>query len=332
MAGIAKVVTALVVLDEKPMEPEGDGATVPITSADFLMFNDYRDSGARVVTVYTADTWSERAVLQAMLLGSSNNHSDTLAAWAFGSVDDYATAANAWLKGHGLGDTHVADATGLSEDSVSTASDLSRLAALAMANPVIPSVLEQPVRGIAADRGVVNTTAYMTDRGVTGISLSFTSKAGLCLLFAATIPVGEDSYTFYGSMVRMPDWDSLDAAMTALLDSADGGVAAGPLVAPGTTVGHVSTAWGESSDAVAGSSEERVRWVSATPSTTLTAESFSTATQGDVVGTLTASDGGQAVKLPVKLDSSILAPDVFWRLAHPVELIPRFVDMLTGAS
>lgn len=102
MAGIAKVVTALVVLDSKPMNADDDGENVPITSADFLMYNDYKDSGARVVTVYTADTWSERAVLQAMLLGSSNNHSDTLAAWAFGSVDEYVTAANAWLAEHGL--------------------------------------------------------------------------------------------------------------------------------------------------------------------------------------------------------------------------------------
>ncbi|MET0716218.1 MAG: D-alanyl-D-alanine carboxypeptidase, partial [Mycetocola sp.] len=110
MASITKTITALVVLDRHPLNENEPGPTVPITSDDYLSYIDYRDSGTRTVTVYTADTWTERDMLQAMLLSSSNNHADTLARWAFGSVDEYVVAANAWLTENGLADTVVVDA------------------------------------------------------------------------------------------------------------------------------------------------------------------------------------------------------------------------------
>ncbi|WP_166998346.1 hypothetical protein [Paramicrobacterium fandaimingii] len=330
MAGIAKVLMALVVLDAKPMTPEGDGETVPITSRDFLRYNDYQDAGARAVTVYTDDTWSQRAVLQAVLLGSSNNHADTLAAWAFGSVDEYVDAATAWLDDAGLDDTSVVDATGLSADDVSTASDLSRLAALAMANPVIPTVLTQEVSGIAKTRGVENTTAYMADRGVTGISRSFTTQAGICLLFAATVTVDDAEYTFYGALIRMPDWNSLDHAMDALMSSAEKGVHTGPVLPADTPVATFTTPWGEKATGVIGSSATATRWVSGKPSVQVKTDGFALATQGDIVATATVSEGTSVVEIPVKIDSTIQSPDVLWKLGHPFTLIPAFFGQFFG--
>ncbi|MCW4459373.1 D-alanyl-D-alanine carboxypeptidase family protein [Microbacterium sp. MPKO10] len=330
MAGIAKVITALVVLDEKPMEDDGDGETVPITSRDFVRFTDYRDAGARVVTVYTDDTWSQRAVLQAVLLGSSNNLADTLAAWAFGSVDAYVDAATTWLAENGLDETTVVDATGLSPDDVSTASDLSLLAALAMDNPVIPGVLSGEVTGIAETRGVENTTAYMSDRGVTGISRSFTTQAGICLLFAATVTVDDSDYVFYGALIRMPDWDSLDDAMTALMDSAEAGVHSGPVLPEDTPVATFTTPWGERAKGVIGSSATATRWVAGEPTVHVETDGVTLATRGDIVATATVSHGASTVEVPVKIDGTMHAPDVWWRIGHPIELIPAFVTQLFG--
>ncbi|WP_167131557.1 hypothetical protein [Paramicrobacterium chengjingii] len=324
MAGIAKVLLALVVLDAKPMTPDGDGETVPITSRDFLSYNNYQDAGARAVTVYTDDTWSQRAVLQAVLLGSSNNHADTLAAWAFGSVDKYIDEATMWLDEHELDDTAVVDATGLSSDDVSTASDLSRLAALAMANPVIPTVLTHEVSGIAQTRGVENTTSYMADRGVTGISRSFTTQAGICLLFAATVTVDDDEYTFYGAFVRMPDWASLDDSINALMDSAEKGVHTGPVLPRDTPVATFTTQWGEEATGVIGSSATATRWVSGKPTVHVKTDGFAVATQGDIVATATVSEGTSVVEIPVKIDRTIQSPEVLWKLGHPFELIPAF--------
>ncbi len=67
--------------------------------------------------------------MRAVLLASSNNHADTLVRWAFGGVEPYVEAANAWLAEQGFTATRVADATGLSGDNVGTAEELARLAA-----------------------------------------------------------------------------------------------------------------------------------------------------------------------------------------------------------
>ena len=56
--------------------------TTPTTSR-------YSAEGSRTLQVSPGDTWSERDVVRAVLLASSNNHADTLARWAFGGVDAY---------------------------------------------------------------------------------------------------------------------------------------------------------------------------------------------------------------------------------------------------
>ena len=79
--------------------------------------------------VSPGEQWTERDVVRAVLLASSNNHADTLVRWAFGGVDPYVEAANAWLAEAGFTATRVDDATGLSGDNVGTAEELARLAA-----------------------------------------------------------------------------------------------------------------------------------------------------------------------------------------------------------
>lgn len=332
IAAIAKTITALVVLDKHPMTAETDGETVPISEEDFLSYNDYRAAGIRTVTVYTADSWTQRGMLQAMLLGSSNNHADTLARWGFGSVDSYIEAASTWLTDNGLKNTTVVDATGLSEKSISTASDLARLAAIAANDPVITSVLSEPVDGIASVRGVTNTTEYLPELGVTGISRSYTDKAGICFLFSATITDGDDSYTFYGAMIRLPDWETLESGVKALMASAQAGVTKKPLVAEGAAVATVSTAWGKTALGLAGKSPLRMRWEAAPVKYTLQIDEFSTGADGQVIGTITVEDDGKDVKIPVKLDRTIMEPDALWRLSHPIPLIPDFITSLTKGN
>ncbi|AMB58224.1 hypothetical protein AWU67_04460 [Microterricola viridarii] len=188
MASITKLVTALVVLDSKPLAADQSGETHTIATPDYQDYIDYSGGGARTVVVFPKEQWTQREMLQALILGSSNNHADTLARWAYGSVDDYLTAANAWLAKKGLDGITVADTTGLSPDSRGTAADVTRLAALALAEPAIAEILANPPSALVNNRGVSNTTAYLADEGVTGISRSYTDEAGVCLLFTATVP------------------------------------------------------------------------------------------------------------------------------------------------
>lgn len=331
MAGITKTITALVVLDRHPVADGAAGEIVPITSADYLSSVDYARAGTRTVSVYTDDAWTQREMLQALLLGSSNNHADTLARWAYGSVDEYVTAANAWLEKNGMHGTTVVDATGLSDQSVGTASDLARLSALALGSDVIGSVLSDPVTGLPSRRGITNTTTYLPEHGVVGISRSYTDAAGICLLFAVDVPVegAEQPFRVYGAFLRQPDWDALEAGVFALVESAKSGVTALPAIAEGTPVVRFTTLWGESSTAVAGLSPARVRWGQSTPELDVDTENVRTAGAGARVGTVRIDDGSaEGSTVTLSLTSSLYDPGVFWRLSNPGPVLGALFDSL----
>jgi D-alanyl-D-alanine carboxypeptidase (penicillin-binding protein 5/6) len=329
MASITKTITALVVLNRHPLDENEPGPTVPITSDDYLSYLDYRDGGTRTVTVYTADAWTEREMLQAMLLGSSNNHADTLARWAFGSIDEYVAAANAWLAENGLADTVVVDATGLSDRSIGTAADLARLSALALETPAIATVLSEPVTGLPSRRGVNNTTTYMPENGVIGISRSYTDAAGICLQFGLDVHVEgvEEPLRVYGVFLGQPDWDALDSGMLALVESAKAGVSAQPVLAEGTPVVTLTTAWGDSARGIAGLSPDTLRWVGTTPSITVDTDPVTSGGAGATIGSILVDDGsGSDRTVSLKLDSAIYDPDFFWRLGHPGVVIEALLD------
>jgi D-alanyl-D-alanine carboxypeptidase (penicillin-binding protein 5/6) len=329
MAAATKIVTALVVLDAKPLELGAAGPKIPITAADYQDYIDYGNSGARTVVVFPGETWTETELLQAMILGSSNNHADTLARWAFGSIDSYLDAANAWLARQGLSRTRVADATGLHDDSMGTATDLARLAGMAAATPVIADILARPASALVGQRGVDNTTAFLPKEGITGISRSYTDAAGVSFLFTAQVRSEESVFTFAGAVIGEPDYDALTADMTALMQSARAGVSELPILAGGDAYVRFSTPWGATSSGTVRTEKSRFGWQATTPGAAkVNLDTFSTGRAGKTVGRVSVQAGGDAVSAPLVLDRTISAPGPGWRLLNPVPMITALLDSI----
>jgi D-alanyl-D-alanine carboxypeptidase (penicillin-binding protein 5/6) len=318
IAGVAKVVAALVTVDAKPVGVGGTGANLSITAADYADYIDYGNAGARTVPVFLGENWTEREVLQAVLLGSSNNHADTLVRWAFGSVDDYVTAANVWLVAHGLTGTHVADATGLDGDSVGTATDAARIAALITAEPALNEILSNPATSLVNSRGVDNTTDYFSDLGVFGISRSFTDPAGVCFLFTKTVGEGAEAVTIAGAFLRQPDYDTLETDLTAFVASAAAGAAPAPVIASGQAYARFRAPWGAEADGVTGVALTRSPWSAGADALSVDVEGFSTKSEGSLVGHVRLSTDGS---VPLKLSTAIRDPGLGWRLLHPIPMI-----------
>ncbi|WP_158603949.1 D-alanyl-D-alanine carboxypeptidase family protein [Cryobacterium tepidiphilum] len=326
MASAAKLVEALVVLRSKPLEPGAEGPAVAMTAEDYQSYIDYANNGARTVAVFPGENWTERELLQALVLGSSNNHADTIARWAFGSVDAYLEKANAWLAANGLTGTRVADATGLDEDSAGTGADLARLAVLASAHPVISEILSQPASALADRRGVQNTTAYLPEQGITGISRSYTDAAGVCFLFTATVDAGGEPFSFAGAIVGEPDYDTLTADLTALMKSATAGVRQQPILAEGTAYARYDTAWDQSARAVVKTAKTRLAWVGgAVPAPTVKTDPVTTRRAGSTVGHASVDLDGRSVSSPLVLDRSIGDPGLGWRLLHPIPILRELI-------
>jgi D-alanyl-D-alanine carboxypeptidase (penicillin-binding protein 5/6) len=327
MASAAKIITALVVLDAKPLAVGEPGPAYSLVTADYQDYLDYTAEGARTVIVFPNESWTQRELLQAMILGSSNNHADTLARWAFGSVDEYVTAANAWLAKNGMPDTQVADANGLSDASAGTGADLARIAGLAATNPVIADIIGNPASALVNQRGVSNTTAYLPELGITGISRSYTDAGGVCFLFTAAVTVKEQTFTFAGGFIGEPDYDTLTADLTALMASATAGVTELPVLANGDAYATFTTAWGDSADAVVATERTRFGWQAAEPTgAEVTLDDVATGRAGSKVGRVTVDAFGDSVSSTLELDDTLTDPGPGWRLLHPIPLISALID------
>ena len=326
MASAAKIITALVVLDAKPLKLDEPGPAYSLVTADYQDYLDYTAEGARTVIVFPGESWTQREMLQALILGSSNNHADTLARWAFGSVDAYLTAANDWLAANGMPDTTVVDANGLLEGSAGTGADLARLAGLAATNPILSDIIQNPASALVNQRGVTNTTAYLPEEGITGISRSYTDEGGVCFLFTGTVDAQGKTFTFAGAFIGEPDYDTLTADLTALMASARAGVTELPVLAEGAAYATLTTAWGDSADAVVGTPKTRFGWQAATPGEAeVDIEDVTTGRAGSKVGRVTVDAFGESVSSSLELDSNLTDPGPGWRLLHPVPLISALI-------
>ncbi|MGO4782556.1 D-alanyl-D-alanine carboxypeptidase family protein [Cryobacterium sp. W22_MBD10_FK3] len=326
MASAAKIITALVVLDAKPLAVGEPGPAYSLVTADYQDYLDYTAQDARTVIVFPGESWTEREMLQAMILGSSNNHADTLARWAFGSVDAYLTAANAWLAANGMETSTVVDANGLGDGSAGTGADLARIAGLAATNPVIADIIAQPASALVGQRGVNNTTAYLPEEGITGISRSYTDGGGVCFLFTGTVVAGANTFTFAGAFLGEPDYDTLTADLTALMASARAGVTEMPVLAEGDAYATLTTAWGDSAEAVVATPKTRFGWqAAAAGDAAVTLDEVKTGRAGAKIGRVTVDAFGESVSSTLELDSTLSDPGPGWRLLHPVPLVGALI-------
>lgn len=332
LASIAKLVTALVVLDEKPLAAGATGETHLIGVDDYQDYIDYSGSGARTVVVFPNEKWTQLEMLQALILGSSNNHADTLARWAYGSVDEYLIAATKWLDKNGLTGISVTDTTGLSAESRGTASDVAKLATLVQSEPAISAILENPPSALVNNRGVSNTTAYLAEEGVTGISRSYTDEAGVCLLFTASAPppegspAGAEPLTFSAVVLGSPDYDTLESDVLALIESAKAGAGSVPLIEKDASYATITTLWGTSASAVALTAHDRRAWAANDAKLTVRIDDVSAGPVGKIVGKVTVTTPGGEAESRLQLDRALNDPGPGWRLLNPVPLISALLD------
>lgn len=332
MAASAKLVTALVVLEQYPLIEGRAGPAIPVTPDDFASYSAFVAEGTKAVRVVPGDQWSERETLQATLIASSNNHAEMLARWAFGTTDGYLAAAAAWLAEHDLRGTSVADATGLSPDSVSTGADLAKLAALAMADPVVSEIVATPSATTLRGLDFENTISYRATEGVLGISRSYTDEAGVVLLFAYETAVEGGAVTVYGAFAGEPTYDQLNTDVTALLASVPTALALQTVVVAGDAYGRYETGWGQSVDAIAKEDLLGVGWNGVDPGSSVAVEldDLVTGRQGRQVGRVVAETLTGAQTAPLVLAQTVGDPGPIWRLLHPGVVVPAFIDMVSS--
>lgn len=186
MASIAKLVTALVVLDSIPLEPGDSGPQFVLTAADAERAQADRDSGGASIPITPGETLSARQLLEHMIVASSNGHTLALVERIFGSEAAFLVTAQGWLTEHDLTGIEIADATGLSPASRATAHDLLMIGRLAADQPVLAQIARMP--GFLTREGfqVRGTNDLLGTLGVDGLKTGHTDEAGYTILFSTS--------------------------------------------------------------------------------------------------------------------------------------------------
>jgi serine-type D-Ala-D-Ala carboxypeptidase (penicillin-binding protein 5/6) len=318
IASITKVITALVVLQKRPLAPATPGPTIVTTQRDVEILQEVVAMNGSFEDVQPGWKLSERTVLETMLIPSANNYAKTLALWAYGSQTAYLKAARAYLAAHHLTHTTVVDTNGLHSGDQSTPSDLVALGKLALANPVLSRIVNTKTKIEPHIGEIDNTNNLLGTHGVDGVKTGTTDEAGACLLFSSRITVGGVKATLVGVILGAATHDQLDATVPPLLASVRKGLHAVQLAKAGQPFATYHTAWGGIAKAVAAKDTVLLIWSKKSIDGSATATPIRGGTKGDTVGTVEYEIDKQRVRVPLTLDRSVLAAPFWWRLMHPL--------------
>lgn len=318
IASISKIVTALVVLDRKPLDVGQQGPTVRFTPAMEALYAQYAAKNGEVAPLPSDLRMSQYRVFQVALMESANNYAGALALWAFGSMDGYREAAAAWLDEHGLDDTTIVEPTGLDPRNRSTATDLVDLGKLALADPLVKQVVGTRSATVPGVGEIENSNKLLGMDGVEGIKTGTLDEAGACLLFAATYERGGRDVTVIGVMLGGVDHDSLDVDVRRLLHSVADDFHVVTLTHEGQTFGTYEAPWQDGVDATASRAASVLVWGRTEVTAKATLEPVTVGAAGDRVGSVRFRvSHHDPVTVPLELDAAIEDPGVWWRWSNP---------------
>ncbi|BFM23015.1 D-alanyl-D-alanine carboxypeptidase family protein [Microbacterium sp. che218] len=322
IASVAKLITALVVLDAHPLASADDpGPTISFTKADTDLYDQFYVQDAVVARMPDGTRMSQHDALATMLLPSAANYAVALARWGFGSEGAYVQAARAWLSANGLTNTRIVDATGLDSRNTSTPSDLLALARLAAANPAVAAIAATGSIDVPGPGYVTNTNDLLGTLGITGLKTGNLGDGTFNLLFTSRLDVGVGTpLQITGVRMGGETHDSTDDDVRRMLQGVADGFHDVTVGTVGDTVGSISTPWGAKASLVLAQTSEVRTWSDTPIAVDLKTTTPQNYADGEVVGSVSWTAGPRSTLSSVKISGAIEEPTLWWRLTHPGEL------------
>jgi serine-type D-Ala-D-Ala carboxypeptidase (penicillin-binding protein 5/6) len=259
-ASVAKVMTALVVLDDKPLKGGDVGPSVVITDQDVRAYQADKAGQQSVVEVTSGEQLSELQLLEGLLIPSANNFAFTLANWDAGSLDAFVAKMNKRAKDLNLAHTKFADPAGAAAQTVSTPSDLVALGMTAMNQEVFARVVAMtsaklPVAGI-----VYNVDYALGQSGIIGIKTGSGFNQGANFLFAASASVGSFTKIVFGCVMGVATLDDAFAAAKSLIAAVESSLVVKRILSKYQAVGSYELPWGGRSDLLSTANVDLIEW------------------------------------------------------------------------
>lgn len=314
-ASVAKVMTALAVLKQKPLKIGETGPIITIDQDDVQEYYRTVAMDGSNVPVNLGEEITQYQALQALLLPSANNMAYTLAKWAYGSEESYLVFVNNFARSLGMQNTKFADASGYSSQTVSTSEDLVRLAVNAMDNPVIAQIAAQEAATIPVAGKIYNVNMLLGKNGVVGVKTGNTEEAGGCFMGAAVREVNGQKIIAVSVIMGAPNLSMALRDSVPLLNSVLSGFSEVTLAKAGQQVGTYEVPWGGSIPLTVEKDLKAVMWQEAMISPAIAVRADRRAfVAGDTVGRVTATSGRAMIESPVVITQNVSQPSLVWRL------------------
>lgn len=317
VASLAKVMTALVVLSDKPLAAGESGPTLVITDQDVATYTADAADQQSVVPVTAGERLSEFEALEALLIPSGNNIAETLARWDAGSVAAFVTKMNARATAMHLTNTTFADPAGLSTQTVSTPSDLVTLGIAAMQQSALAQIVALPQTTLPVAGVMYNVNSALGQNGIAGIKTGSGLDLGANFLFAAAVTVDGGQVTLVGCVMGQPTLDAAFSGAETLIGALRAAIRVRQVVGRNGAVGSYTTGWGSRTDLLATSDVTLVEWPGMTvrqqiEAPNLVVDGF--VPSGTPAGRLRITLGDQQVSVPLVTTSALEPPGLLWRL------------------
>lgn len=317
IASVAKVVTALAVLKAKPLSTSQQGPDITITAADQDLYNQYLAQGQSVVEVAAGEKISQYKALQALLLPSANNIAVILTDWAFGSQDGYLQFVNNFTQSIGMTNTHIADASGYSPNTTSTAMDLTKLAENAMDQPVIAQITSQKVASLPVVGTVYNVNSLLGHNGIIGIKTGNTEEAGGCYMFAAKRSINGQDFTVIGVILGAPSLSTSMRDAPGLIDSTFANIQTKQVIKKGQQYGEITRGDNDSVPIIAQSDLSVLAWPSKPPALSVEINSLGLPIYANKpIGVMKAHSGSYSAEVKLLSANELKPPNLWYRLFH----------------
>ena len=240
-ASTAKMVTVLMAKRRRDFAKGDVGETITISPEFYQKYLWYVANGGSVIAVAEGEEISEYDAIASAMLPSSNNMADTLAIWAFGSMEEYKTQATAYLREIGATHTTIGtDASGFDPSTTSTAADLAKIGAYVLKDEVLAEIVGSTTREVPVAGVLHNTNTNLGKSGIIGVKTGWIGDiSGYCLVNGYLIDGHIVTVAAMGAPSRadsMNDTHAIVANLQEILQPQE-------LVGTGAEVGYYESWW-----------------------------------------------------------------------------------------
>lgn len=317
IASVAKTMTAYVILRDHPITGRQVG---PKITVDKKAEEESKAKSESTAPIKEGQQFTEKQMLQLLMIPSGNNAARLLARWDAGSEEAFVKKMNDAAEDLGMTNSTYTDPSGLMATTVSTPLDQIKLGKAVMENDVFREIVNTTQIEIPGIDGKIrnnNDRALLMD-GVGGIKTGSSTPAGGNLLWSANAVVDGEVRRIVGIVMGAQDapalWQKLEKAIDysiALIPPAQEAVTSAVVVKKGEVVGHVDDGLGGRTPLVATKDLKAVGWAGLEVRIEM-AENGSAvphaARAGTVVGQVSVGEGPGKVSAPVALQQDLSEP------------------------